>query len=527
MLVDFGIARRNGGGGRPYGTRGYQAPETAQGAAPTPAADVFALAATAFALLTGQPPQPGARPRWGAIAGERAKTVEHTLRRGLAFDPDRRPSTAGALVEGLRGRLAVATNLPLEPTRFVGRADELATGRSLLMGTRLLTVVGTGGVGKSHLGRRLAGELTDDHPDGVYLVELAPVVDPDLVAETVRLALGVGADPSRATADLLVDHLTGRRLLVVLDNCEHLAGACADLADLLLRSCAHVRIVATSREPLRVPGETVWRLPSMSLPDAMQLLLARSTSANPSLSPGGAERVAMERICRRLDGIPLALELAAARTTMLSFDELDGCLDDHLSLLTTGARTAPPRHRTLRATIDWTHDALPGEEQALFRRLSVFAGGFTLDAIGSVTGGDGSRSSLAELLGRLVDKSLVVVDGLVEANRWAHATRYRLLETLRQYAAERLDAAPDSERVRAGHLEWARSLAVRGDAGLGGPCQGQWVEVLEAEHDNFRAALTWKPDLSLAASLGTFWERRGNWSEGAAGSAWRWRPTGA
>ncbi|MEO7442537.1 MAG: serine/threonine-protein kinase, partial [Acidimicrobiales bacterium] len=181
VLVDFGIARRGGAGGGgagAYGTSGYQAPETARGEKPTPAADVFALAATAFTLLTGQPPLPGARPRWGVIAGERAKVVEQTLRLGLAFDPTRRPLTATSLVEGLRGQLAVATNLPLEPTTFVGRADEMAAGRSLLAGTRLLTVLGTGGVGKSHLSRRLAAELAGDHPDGVYLVELATVVDP-------------------------------------------------------------------------------------------------------------------------------------------------------------------------------------------------------------------------------------------------------------------------------------------------------------------------------------------------------------
>ncbi|MGI8684819.1 MAG: ATP-binding protein [Acidimicrobiales bacterium] len=335
------------------------------------------------------------------------------------------------------------------------------------------------------------------------------------MAKIVRGALGVGPDPARTPSDLLVDHLAGRRLLLVLDNCEHLAGACAELAGALLRSCAHVKVVATSREPLRVPGETVWRLPPMSLPDAVRLLLVRSTSANPALSPGEREQAAVERICRQLDGIPLALELAAARTTTLSFDELDRCLDDHLSLLTTGARTALPRQRTLRATIDWTHEALPDEERVLFRQLSVFAGGFTLDAVGAVVaGGDLGRPMLADLLGRLVDKSLVVADGLVEADRWARSTRYRLLETLRQYGAERLEASPEGASLRARHLDWARSLAQRGDAGLGGPEQAYWLEVLEAEHDNFRAALAWKPDLALAAALGRLWERRAHWAEG-------------
>ena len=518
VLVDFGIA-----GGRDvdsgqhlaYGTTGYTCPETGSGAGLSVAADVFSLAATAFALLTGGPPAAGQRVPWTAIAGDRARTVELALRQGLAFDPSRRPPSAGALVEALRGRPRVRTNLPLEPTTFVGREEELTALSSLLETNRLVTLVGTAGVGKSHLSRQVAHRCIDRHPDGAHLVELEAVSDHERVDDEVRTTLGLTATPGQAAVDAVVDHLATRRALLLLDNCERLLEACSALVSALLRGCPNLTVLTTSREPLRVAGETVWRVPPMSEVDAVALFIIRARAASPNLRFEGQEQPGLRRVCRRLDYIPLALELAATRVTSLSVDELDRCLDDRLGLLTGGPRTAPSRQQTLRAALDWSHDALPHAERSLFRRLSVFAGGFTLDAVCAVVSDKGvARATLAGQLAALVDKSVVVADGLVEPDRWAGATRYRLLEALRQYGQEALEAAFEDAAIEARHLTWVRALAEEGDAGLGGPDQGAWLDTLEDELDNCRAALARTADLRLAAALGRFWEMRGHWAEG-------------
>ena len=517
VLVDFGIAGRATDAGQRvvHGTTGYTCPEASSGTGSSVAADVFSLAATAFALLTGRPPSAGQRVQWTAIAGDRARTIELALRQGLAFDPSRRPPSAGALVEALRGRPRVRTNLPLEPTTFVGREDELTALDALLETDRLVTVVGTAGVGKSHLSRQVAHRRIDRHLDGVHLVELAAVSDHERVDDEVHRKLGLTAIPNQAAVDALVDHLATRRALLLLDNCEHLLDACSHLVAALLQGCRNVTVLATSREPLRVAGETVWRLGSMTDADAAALFVSRARAASPTLRFEGHDQTALRRVCRRLDGIPLAVELAATRVTSLSLAELDRCLDDRLGVLTAGARTAPARHHTLRAAIDWTHDALADDERWLFRRLSVFAGGFTLDAVCAVVADDGvARATLAGQLAALVDKSVVVADGLVEPDRWAGATRYRLLDALRQYGQEALEAAMEDGAIAARHLNWVRALAEEGEAGLGGPDQGAWLDTLEAELDNCRAALARTADLPLAAALGRFWEMRGHWSEG-------------
>ena len=517
VLVDFGIAGRDVDARQhvAYGTAGYTCPEVCSGAGQSVAADVFSMAATAFALLTGGPPAAGQRVQWTAIAGDRARTVEQALRQGLAFDPSRRPPSAGALVEALRGRPRVRTNLPLEPTTFVGRHEELTALSSLLETDRLVTVVGTAGVGKSHLSRQVAHRCIDRHPDGAHLVELAAVMDPERVDDEVRRTLGLTGTPGQEAVDALIDHLATRRALVLLDNCEHLLDACSALVAELLRACPTLTVLATSREPLRVAGETVWRVPSLSEEDAVALFVTRARAASPSLQFEGQEQPTLRRVCRRLDGIPLAVELAATRVTSLSLAELDRCLDDRLGLLTGGARTAPTRHHTLRAALDWTHDALADDERTLFRRLSVFAGGFTLDAVCAVAADDGvARATLAGQLAALVDKSLVVADGLVEPDRWAGATRYRLLEALRQYGHEALKAAAEDGAIEARHLAWVRTVAEEGAAGLSGPDQGAWLDALEDELDNCRAALARTADLPLAAALGRFWEMRGHWAEG-------------
>ena len=418
------------------------------------------------------------------------------------------------------------SNLPASVTSFVGD-DRIAKGKALLSGTRLLTLTGTGGVGKSRLAVEVATNLVPDYADGVWLVELAGLTDPAYVPQQILSVLGLTESPGCHPLESLVRQVAAQELLVVFDNCEHVVASCAAVADAMLRAAPRLRILATSREPLRAAGETVWSVPLLSTPpdghvgplgailqyEAVRLFVDRATSAAPGME---LETVspAVAAICRRLDGVPLAIELAAAHARALGIPAIARRLDDRFRLLRGGPRTAAPRHQTLQGALDWSYESLTPAEQDLFARLSVFAGGFTLEGAEEVCSGG------ADLLGtlvNLVDKSLVVCE------RSGGETRYRVLEILRQYGAERLSPHGEQAALRDRHLGWVAGLIGRAEAGLEGKDQGPWLDLLDAEHDNLRAALDWAGvsnanclGLDLAASLWRFWEIRGHLSEGRA-----------
>jgi predicted ATPase len=315
-------------------------------------------------------------------------------------------------------------NLPLQLTSFVGREREVADIERLLSGSRLLTLTGAGGSGKTRLALAVANDLVESFEDGVWWVELASLSDPDLVAQAVAQVLGVREAQERPLTRTLSDHLGYKKVLLVLDNCEHLVGSCAALAEALLRACSELRILATSREALGVAGESAWLVPSLDLPEqqppieeltgyeAIHLFVERARAAVSTFELTEHNAGAVVRLCRRLDGIPLAIELAAARVRVLSVEQISSRLEDSFGLLTSGSRTALPRQRTLRATIDWSHELLGEKEKVFFHRLSVFAGGFTLEAAEAVCAGEGiERVEVLDLISRLVDKSLVLVTG--------------------------------------------------------------------------------------------------------------------
>jgi len=440
-------------------------------------------------------------------------------------------------------------NLPIELTTFIGRERELVALRGLLSETRLLTLTGTGGVGKTRLAQTLASEAAQHYAGGVYFVELAGLADPDLVIHSMATAIGITERPRDALRATLVDALRQRQVLLVLDNCEHLVSVCADVVHLLLRTSTELRVLTTSREPLGVAGETIWTVPPLSLPncsvpfqemadsDAVRLFNERARVARPDLVLTEQDSIAVAEICRALDGIPLAVELAAAWVRMLSPQEVVGRLRQGLSLLSSESRTIPERHRTLRAAVDWSYTLLGDRERQLFQRLSVFAGGWTLEAAESVCADNTiPEEDVLALLTSLTDKSLVIVQ-LTQG-------RFRLLEPLRQYAVERLSgASADAVRGRDQHeivgervmattaLEGTRSrhaiyflgLAEKAEQWLEGPAQADWLDRLERDHDNLRAALRWfvtsgdvDKGLSLAAALWRFWWLRGHVGEGRA-----------
>ena len=453
------------------------------------------------------------------LAMEPEPSLRRLLQRVLEHDPTLDWSAPnGATVHGANAEAPVH-NLPAELTSFVGRERELEELRSLLREGRLLTLTGAGGSGKTRLALRVARQEVVNYPDGVWLLELAPLADPALVETSLAAALGM-----RQQAGLLIEALKRRldslQLLVVLDNCEHLVKACAELAHDLLSSCDQLRILATSREPLKVAGEITWLVPGLELPDlttlpspelarfaAIRLFVERAAASRPGFALGshGAEAVAL--LCRRLDGIPLAIELAAARTRALSPEEILRRLDDRFRLLTGGARGALERHQTLRATVDWSHDLLDGREVVLFRRLSIFAGGWTLiDAERVCADEQLPIDAICDVLCELVAKSLVVSDSSL-----AGATRYRMLETLRDYAAERLPAANERQAVGRRHFNHFTQLAEQACEQQQTRGSGAGLETLVAQQDNIRAALAFaRADdqaglLRLAAAAEQLW----------------------
>ncbi|HEY4795419.1 MAG TPA: LuxR C-terminal-related transcriptional regulator [Mycobacterium sp.] len=408
--------------------------------------------------------------------------------------------------------------LPVQLTSFVGRDEQLTQVRELLTQNRLVTLTGAGGAGKTRLAIEIAGQLSGEFSDGVWYVDLAPITDPELVPITAARAFGLPDQAGRSTMDTLTRFVADREILVVLDNCEHLLDASAALISALLATAAGLTLLTTSREPIGVTGEVSWRVPSLSLDDeAIELFSDRARHARPEFSVTDDNATVVSEICRRLDGLPLAIELAAARVRALSLAEILESLHDRFRLLTGGARTAVRRQQTLRASVDWSHALLTEPERVLFRRLAAFLGGFDLDAAQTVAGGgDVQRYQVLDQLSLLVDKSLVAADDS------RGRTRYRLLETVRQYALEKLGESGEADAVRSRHRDYYMALAALLDAPAGTDYE-QRLNQAETEIDNLRAAFGWSREnseielaLALASSLQPLWQARGRGREGLA-----------
>ena len=478
------------------------------------------------------------RYRQGALAGvtmsaELLREVLAEARLTARGRPGRARQRAAEEAAVANEGAVLGRHLPAELTSFVGRDAARAEVGRLVETARLVTLTGTGGAGKTRLALRVASDLAGRFPDGARLVELAALDDPRLVVETVAQALGVPEQPDRPPADVLIESLAPRSLLLVLDNCEHLIEACADLAGSLLRGCPGVRILATSREALGVPGEAGWSVPPLAVPEeaaesapaealarveAVRLFVERAATAQAGFRLTARNAAAVARICRRLDGLPLAIELAAARARMLTPEEIAARLDDRFRLLVGGERTAPPRQQTLRGAIDWSYRLLDAAEQQLFERLSVFAGPFSLVAAETVCADERiDPGDVLDGLAELVERSLVVADVFGEAGEAA----YHLLETLRAYGRERLAARGEVEALRRRHAAWMVALAEEAARAFHRQDQARWLRRAEREQGNVRAALSWAIErgeaetaLRISGALTWSWGVHGHWTEG-------------
>jgi non-specific serine/threonine protein kinase len=428
-------------------------------------------------------------------------------------------------------------NLPAQLTSFIGRAKEMAEIKQAVAERRLVTLIGPGGTGKTRLSLQTAADLFESFPDGVWFIELAPLADPALVLKTVTTTLGLREEAGRPLLDILKDYLRAKDVLLILDNCEHLLEAAARVTATLLSTCPKLHVLASSRESLGIPGEMPYRVPPLSIPDpralpsvetmagyeAVQLFVERARTVMPTFRLTDENALAVAQVCQRLDGIPLAIELAAARTNLLKVEQIASRLDDVFRLLTGSSRTALPRQQTLRATIDWSYNLLSEPERILLRRLITFVGGWTLEAAEAVCAsaqGDirVGPAEILDLLNALVNKSLVMVE-----REQGQEARYLLLETIRQYAREKFSESGEAGSIRDQHLAYFLALAGRAEPEVQGAEQKAWFDRLEAEHDNFRTALEWSLEggasraqsgLQMAISLWWFWFMRGHASEG-------------
>jgi predicted ATPase/class 3 adenylate cyclase len=406
----------------------------------------------------------------------------------------------------------IPNNLPIQLTSFIGREKELTEANKRLKSSRLLTLIGPGGTGKTRLSLQIAGDQIANFKDGVWLVELAPISNPSLILHAIASVFELRETQNIPLIDILLDYLRSKDLLLVLDNCEHLVEASAQLTDQLLHACPQLKIIASSREALGIDGETVYRVPSLKDEEATRLFVERALKAEPRFKATEHNASFIAQICTRLDGIPLAIELAAARVKLFTPEQIAERLDDRFKLLTGGSRTALPRQQTLRALIDWSYQSLNEAEQRSLRHLAVFSGGWTIEAAESVVG---EKEALDGLLG-LVNKSLVNVEEQMGASR------YRFLETIRQYAMEKLVESGDAVAVRDRHLNYVLELAKYLPQGMYGTEGAEQLDLIEVEHDNLRAAFEWAvsnhPDiaLKLAYAVGGFWTVRDHISEARA-----------
>jgi predicted ATPase/DNA-binding SARP family transcriptional activator len=442
------------------------------------------------------------------------------------------PSAFSIVADSTRPK--VAGNLPLPLSRFIGREEEQKVVADRLRRSRLVTLTGQGGIGKTSLALEVASELVEEFIDGVWLVALESLTDGRQLAGQVAAAMELREETDRGVLQNVIHSLRTQRALLVLDNCEHLLEDCARFAGDLLRECGGIRILATSREALRITGERVCAVPPLTAPDpahltvpradrlqvlagyeAVQLFVERARTARSGFAWNEDSASAVAEICIRLEGIPLAIKLAAARTSALTVGQIAARLGDYLGMLTGGSRTAPQRQQTLRATLDWSYSLLQERERILLNRLSVFVGGWTLEAAETVCSGEGiEKGTVLDLITALVGKSLVLFEATSDG-------RYRLLETVRQYSAERLEECGRVQHVRAKHHDWILALTEEGERQLQGPNQALWIQRLKAERENVRGALEWAgqgaPDseatLRLATAMWPFWKADGMWSE--------------
>jgi len=573
-VLDFGLAKSTLQGsskaglaaqthdGRPaasalLGTPGYMSPEQTRGEEVDRRADVWAFGCVLFAALSARDAFAGEtareriaatldrEPDWDALPAATPGAVVKLIRRCLKKDPLRRLGDAGDArreLEQALSRLSIGTaarkkrrnNLPRQLTSFVGRVKETAEVVRLLEDDRLVTLTGVGGCGKTRLALKVASEVEREYDDGVWLVELSSLSDAAQVPRALVSVLGLGEKRGRTLTEILVQYLESRTALIVLDNCEHLIAACSQLAQTLLEACPQVNILATSRERFGVVGERTYPVPRMAVPEgedvlgieklggfeSVELFVKRASAARAGFRLNDTNVASVARLCQRLDGIPLGLELAAARVRMLSVDEIAERIDRHVfRLLEGGNETALPRQKTLQATLDWSHDLLSPRAQVLFRRLSVFSDGWTLEAAENVCGDTTIDShEVLDLMTSLVDKSLV------EARVAAPVARYRFLATVHSYAQEKLRVAEEDANFTARHRSHFLSLATTAEPEMEGPDQIEWLDRLERELDNFRTALSahGKRDqagdaelrLRLAVSLLHFWESRSYLHEG-------------
>lgn len=475
-----------------------------------------------------------------ALTGQRSAALAHyeTCANLLATELDAEPGDRlrtlhqQLLADAVPPANLAAAQLPMPLTSFVGRGSEMRHVQRLLATTRLLTLIGTGGCGKTRLALQVAAELAEEFPDGVWFIDLAPHADPALVPALVANALRVREQAGRTHLELVADCLHHKQLLLVLDNCEHLLDACARLAATVLRAAPRVQLLATSRAPIGLAGEQVFDVLPLQVPDlhaplhlealaqieSVRLFADRTTAVNSQFELTVANAPAVARICRQLDGIPLALEIAAARTRALPIEELARRLDERFRLLIGGDRAAPARQQTLQATMDWSYNLLAPPERLLLNRLAVFAGGWTLIAAEAVCSDE--RLPPADILNglaHLIDQSLVVLD----TARQSGTPRYRMLETIRQYAHEKLQSSGEAIQWSQQHFDFFLHIAPAAEAKLQHDERGTWQQYLNAEHDNFRAALRWiaergeiEPHLRLVVALIDFWRVQGYWSEG-------------
>ncbi|HEU5297150.1 MAG TPA: winged helix-turn-helix domain-containing protein [Burkholderiaceae bacterium] len=463
-------------------------------------------------------------------SGELRDLGDHTLR-GFARPERLYQLTAAGLCSEfppIRTQESTRTNLPPALTAFIGRQQALAEVREKVQRSRMVTLVGAGGTGKTRLSVEAARQLGSAFPDGVWLVELAPLADATFVPRAIAAALSARAEGDAPPMTLIESTLRDQRVLLLLDNCEHVIDAAAQVAQALLRALPRLHLLATGREPLGIEGEMSYRVPSLTMPgshqspappdviasEAGQLFVERAIAVQSSFTLTDRNAAAVAQVCRRLDGIPLAIELAAARLTALSVEEIARRIDDRFRLLTGGLRTSLPRQRTLRALVDWSYDLLSAGEQTVLDTLSVFAGSFSLEAAEQVCAGDaGDGTSVLDAIAHLAAKSLLIAETHDGAQ-----TRYRLLETIRQYAGEKLIERGRADAVRRRHFDCFRSLAETGAGALKGPLALEWLDRLDAEQDNIRAALDGAAGgedyARLAGAMRYFWDTRGQFSEG-------------
>ncbi len=567
VVTDFGIGRAMTAAaesrgstltqtGLVIGTPHYMSPEQASGDAVDGRSDIYSLACVLFEMLSGRPPFHGSTamsilaahmatppPEISVLCPSIPRPVSGEIAKALAKQPDDRHPTAVRFAEALSAAAstgyptpsasnttpaAIPNNLPQQRTRFIGREKEVRECSALLRESRMLTLTGIGGSGKTRLALAIAQEVGSEFADGIWFVDLASLTEPGLLARTVASAMRLAEAPGRDALDVASEHLADRHALLILDNCEHLSDATSMVADALLARSKSLTIIATSREGLGIDGERIVAVKPLPLPpatdpdpasltgiDSVRLFVDRALIAAPGfvITPANARAVA--EICRRLDGIPLAIELAAARIKVLSPEEIRARLDDRFRLLSGSSRGVMPRHQTLTATIQWSYDQLPEDERKLFRMFSVFAGGWTLAASREMLGPDADDFAILETIGHLVDKSLVHVQPDLSLDE----TRYGALETVRQYGRERLVEAGEATAVRLRHLSMFTAMAEAAYAERN-TREEFWNPRLEADHDNLRLALETAREtspeahLKLASALGWFWQARSHFIEG-------------